>query len=1058
MDSSNMDSSNMDSPTCRVCRSEATDDHPLFHPCHCRGSMKFIHQDCLEFWLQHSNNHSCDICHTPFRFNIIYNDSTPNTPPLTYILAQIFSYFIKFQYIIVKSILALFAILQTFYSFSLLNSLIDILLGVKLTPPTLLPTSFQIFLSRFTSGALSATIYALLTLAMVLIQNSFIIDHGFQKIIDTHIGRAPPTSERIHDLINQLQQINRQQQQQQQQQPTNTVIAQSYANSGIPDPNASLTIEQLTTLRDFALENASIVNSPYSDHIDEAIHNVITFSPQDHHSDQTRLNSFRQAERTIREALIERELPPPPPPQLQRPLQPPPQPQPQAAPVPAPPPPPPQQEEELQPQNLNPFSNKNTIPFIIQVNFVANVASLALLILHKFFPSVITSLAFPLIAKLLSPLTKHYPLVIIAINSHLPNITLPLPLQLTTSFIHNNIFTPITTAISNITNNTPTDSTFERIFAQLSGITIIITVMYVIMWKLERSCSQQNPLTGTYRTIYISLLQFVSVFKVLTLLLIEWLLFPLFAGSQVEFALVPIFNDNLLTYQLEPQPFNHLLPRLLIKWFIGTFFMYYFASFVSLLRNKILRKGVMFFIRPSDDPNVQIVHDAIMRPFLLRLSRIALSAAVYSLYITIQFTIPAWSIRLLTPILPFHNTFITRYIYASFFILSKFMEPFFIKYWSKALELGCKLTKLSHFLLDKDIPSERSTNGYFMRAPADDHVSRKFVRTLFYPVTEKDTLIQPIPPIPDDEAYYNPYGDVDPLEIDIYTVVYRPPHFKLRLIILFILLELASYLYTALLYIANICIGKLILNITHISNILNIPREFYKVDIYSLFITLAILSQLPQFISNNNTLRSQLTSLTQSKPFIFILNRAESLLQLTAYLHASNYALGSYIITNNSTLLIIAALMSLPPITASLTNSTNKRTFTALSILILTTRILSILTLDEKTPNSEVISQLKTANSVQELIEISHKNGVQPDTYITTRIVSLFLPDVFTRIFYIVQFAPYESKESLFYFIVWGLLASWLGLNYLHRGWIALSEHTRERYFANSKILANVDD
>lgn len=30
---------------CRVCRSEGTPDKPLYHPCVCTGSIKFIHQE-----------------------------------------------------------------------------------------------------------------------------------------------------------------------------------------------------------------------------------------------------------------------------------------------------------------------------------------------------------------------------------------------------------------------------------------------------------------------------------------------------------------------------------------------------------------------------------------------------------------------------------------------------------------------------------------------------------------------------------------------------------------------------------------------------------------------------------------------------------------------------------------------------------------------------------------------------------------------------------------------------------------------------------------------------
>ena len=37
------------SDICRVCRCEGTSDKPLYHPCVCTGSIKFIHQDWLVF-------------------------------------------------------------------------------------------------------------------------------------------------------------------------------------------------------------------------------------------------------------------------------------------------------------------------------------------------------------------------------------------------------------------------------------------------------------------------------------------------------------------------------------------------------------------------------------------------------------------------------------------------------------------------------------------------------------------------------------------------------------------------------------------------------------------------------------------------------------------------------------------------------------------------------------------------------------------------------------------------------------------------------------------------
>jgi len=34
-----------DVDTCRICSMPGDDEHPLFYPCKCSGTIKFIHQD-----------------------------------------------------------------------------------------------------------------------------------------------------------------------------------------------------------------------------------------------------------------------------------------------------------------------------------------------------------------------------------------------------------------------------------------------------------------------------------------------------------------------------------------------------------------------------------------------------------------------------------------------------------------------------------------------------------------------------------------------------------------------------------------------------------------------------------------------------------------------------------------------------------------------------------------------------------------------------------------------------------------------------------------------------
>ncbi|CAH8638649.1 unnamed protein product [Heterobilharzia americana] len=62
---------------CRVCRCEGTASKPLFHPCLCTGSIKYIHQDCLVRWLEYSKRNTCELCNHRFTFTRIYASGTP---------------------------------------------------------------------------------------------------------------------------------------------------------------------------------------------------------------------------------------------------------------------------------------------------------------------------------------------------------------------------------------------------------------------------------------------------------------------------------------------------------------------------------------------------------------------------------------------------------------------------------------------------------------------------------------------------------------------------------------------------------------------------------------------------------------------------------------------------------------------------------------------------------------------------------------------------------------------------------------------------------------------
>lgn len=85
----------VDLDTCRICRGEATEDEPLFFPCKCSGSIKYVHQDCLMEWLSHSQKKHCELCKTAFRFTKLYSPDMPKHLPFHVFVHHMTRYLIR---------------------------------------------------------------------------------------------------------------------------------------------------------------------------------------------------------------------------------------------------------------------------------------------------------------------------------------------------------------------------------------------------------------------------------------------------------------------------------------------------------------------------------------------------------------------------------------------------------------------------------------------------------------------------------------------------------------------------------------------------------------------------------------------------------------------------------------------------------------------------------------------------------------------------------------------------------------------------------------------------
>eukprot|EP00064_Thunnus_orientalis_P004410 superscaffoldBa00000400_g4421 len=50
----------------RICHCEGDDESPLITPCHCTGSLRFVHQACLQQWIKSSDTRCCELCKYEF--------------------------------------------------------------------------------------------------------------------------------------------------------------------------------------------------------------------------------------------------------------------------------------------------------------------------------------------------------------------------------------------------------------------------------------------------------------------------------------------------------------------------------------------------------------------------------------------------------------------------------------------------------------------------------------------------------------------------------------------------------------------------------------------------------------------------------------------------------------------------------------------------------------------------------------------------------------------------------------------------------------------------------
>ncbi|KAJ5988412.1 hypothetical protein N7481_003622 [Penicillium waksmanii] len=149
------------------------------------------------------------------------------------------------------------------------------------------------------------------------------------------------------------------------------------------------------------------------------------------------------------------------------------------------------------------------------------------------------------------------------------------------------------------------------------------------------------------------LIQAGGVMKVILIIGIEMIIFPLYCGTLLDVALLPLFSNATISSRIA-FTIASPLTSLFVHWFVGTCYMFHFALFVSMCR-KILRSGVLYFIRDPDDPTFHPIRDVLERTITTQLRKIGFSALVYGALVIVCLGGVVWGLYFaFDGILPIH--------------------------------------------------------------------------------------------------------------------------------------------------------------------------------------------------------------------------------------------------------------------------------------------------------------------------------------------------------------------------------------------------------------------
>ncbi|KAB8556600.1 hypothetical protein FH972_025637 [Carpinus fangiana] len=401
----------------------------------------------------------------------------------------------------------------------------------------------------------------------------------------------------------------------------------------------------------------------------------------------------------------------------------------------------------------------------------------------------------------------------------------------------------MTVQIKSASSLTPLDPSLavwsgtDRALAVLAGYGFFIVLGAIYLTRLAPLATTRQAKKVEDNVIDV-LQQAGGIMKVIIIISIEMLLFPVYCGALLDIATLPLFDGHTVEDRLM-FTINSPWISAYTHWFIGTCYMFHLALFVSMCR-KILRPGTIYFIRDPDDPTFHPVRDVLERNLASQMRKIVASATVYGGLVILLMGGVVWTLSLTnTGILPIRWSSsdnvkgfpIDLLIYTT-------LKPIVIKLWSPSSGIHtlyawsfrhfAAYLRLRHFLLNGDVSADRRINhpspsvrenagGRFVRAPNSDQARIPRGSSVFVEVDGQNNRVDG----KEDDAD-GPHG----LRNLNFTTVYVPPYFRARIMLFIACLYMLTAAVGLGLTVIPLLTGRLVFSFI-------LPKGSHVTDIYA---------------------------------------------------------------------------------------------------------------------------------------------------------------------------------------------------------------------------------